>query len=189
MRGVGAGWVVAVLGDSGGGEQLSYLAEVYGAPLGLVAFAIMQLLVVSVRRSAVSGCFPLFQAMRTLNWKYHLGLVSLDVELADRTLSLSVSPVHAAIILHFQTKSESCSRDHPSLCASCGWLQALRAPAAGPGPGFWAWIYHRAQPRSPALLREHPAAPQLNTQPLSGGHCTQLLAAGSGSKPHPLTKS
>jgi len=48
----------------------------------------------------------LFQAMRTLNWKYHLGLVSLDVELADRTLSLSVSPVHAAIILHFQTKSE-----------------------------------------------------------------------------------
>lgn len=44
--------------------------------------------------------------MRTLNWKYHLGLVSLDVELADRTLSLSVSPVHAAIILHFQTKSE-----------------------------------------------------------------------------------
>lgn len=44
--------------------------------------------------------------MRTLNWKYHLGLVSLDVELADRTLSLSVSPVHAAIILHFQNKSE-----------------------------------------------------------------------------------
>lgn len=55
------------------------------------------------------GCkhLPLsFQAMRTLNWKYHLGLVNLDVELADRTLSLSVTPVHAAIILHFQTKSE-----------------------------------------------------------------------------------
>lgn len=56
--------------------------------------------------AALTGCFSLFQAMRTLNWKYHLGLVSLDVELADRTLSLSVSPVHAAIILHFQTKSE-----------------------------------------------------------------------------------
>ncbi|KAM9326792.1 anaphase-promoting complex subunit 2 [Gastrophryne carolinensis] len=45
------------------------------------------------------------KAMRTLNWKHHLGLVSLDVELADRTLSLSVSPIHAAIIIHFQNKS------------------------------------------------------------------------------------
>ncbi|KAM8934690.1 anaphase-promoting complex subunit 2 isoform 1-T1 [Pelodytes ibericus] len=44
------------------------------------------------------------KAMRTLNWKHHLGLVSLDVELADRTLSFSVSPVHAAIILSFQNK-------------------------------------------------------------------------------------
>ncbi|KAF7241088.1 Anaphase-promoting complex subunit 2 [Varanus komodoensis] len=42
--------------------------------------------------------------MRTLNWKHHLGLVNMDVELADRTLSLAVSPVHAAIILHFQSK-------------------------------------------------------------------------------------
>ncbi|MEE6504666.1 hypothetical protein FKM82_005286, partial [Ascaphus truei] len=45
------------------------------------------------------------KAMRTLNWKHHLGLVDLDVELADRTLSFSVSPVHAAIILNFQSKS------------------------------------------------------------------------------------
>ncbi|XP_044295686.1 anaphase-promoting complex subunit 2 [Varanus komodoensis] len=44
------------------------------------------------------------KAMRTLNWKHHLGLVNMDVELADRTLSLAVSPVHAAIILHFQSK-------------------------------------------------------------------------------------
>ncbi|XP_075041569.1 anaphase-promoting complex subunit 2 [Mixophyes fleayi] len=45
------------------------------------------------------------KAMRTLNWKHHLGLVTLEVELADRTLSFSVSPVHAAIILNFQNKS------------------------------------------------------------------------------------
>uniref|UniRef100_A0A8C5PE30 Anaphase-promoting complex subunit 2 n=1 Tax=Leptobrachium leishanense TaxID=445787 RepID=A0A8C5PE30_9ANUR len=45
------------------------------------------------------------KAMRTLNWKHHLGLVNLDLELADRTLSVSVSPVHAAIILNFQSKS------------------------------------------------------------------------------------
>uniref|UniRef100_A0A8C4V8E2 Anaphase-promoting complex subunit 2 n=1 Tax=Falco tinnunculus TaxID=100819 RepID=A0A8C4V8E2_FALTI len=54
---------------------------------------------------AYSKKYEKLKAMRTLNWKYHLGLVDLDVELADRTLSLSVSPVHAAIILHFQTKS------------------------------------------------------------------------------------
>ncbi|XP_061761729.1 anaphase-promoting complex subunit 2 [Nerophis ophidion] len=46
------------------------------------------------------------KAMRTLSWKPHLGSVTLDVELEDRTLSnLNVSPVHAAIILHFQDKS------------------------------------------------------------------------------------
>ncbi|XP_063172612.1 anaphase-promoting complex subunit 2 [Candoia aspera] len=44
------------------------------------------------------------KAMRTLSWKHHLGLVDLEVELADRTLSLSVSPGHAAVILHFQSK-------------------------------------------------------------------------------------
>ncbi|XP_069729188.1 anaphase-promoting complex subunit 2-like [Phaenicophaeus curvirostris] len=54
---------------------------------------------------AYSKKYEKLKAMRTLNWKHHLGLVSLDVELADRTLSLSVSPVHAAIILHFQSKS------------------------------------------------------------------------------------
>lgn len=51
---------------------------------------------------------PVFQAMRTLSWKPHLGSVTLDVELEDRTLTnLTVSPFHAAIILHFQEKSMS----------------------------------------------------------------------------------
>ncbi|KAL0965447.1 hypothetical protein UPYG_G00281380 [Umbra pygmaea] len=46
------------------------------------------------------------KAMRTLSWKPHLGSVTLDVELEDRTLTnLTVSPIHAAIILHFQDKS------------------------------------------------------------------------------------
>nr|XP_034958292.1 anaphase-promoting complex subunit 2 isoform X2 [Zootoca vivipara] len=44
------------------------------------------------------------KAMRTLSWKHHLGTVCLEVELADRTLSLSVTPAQAAIILHFQSK-------------------------------------------------------------------------------------
>lgn len=47
------------------------------------------------------------KAMRTLSWKPHLGSVTLDVELEDRTISsLTVSPIHAAIIMHFQDKSE-----------------------------------------------------------------------------------
>ncbi|XP_061556829.1 anaphase-promoting complex subunit 2 isoform X1 [Phycodurus eques] len=46
------------------------------------------------------------KAMRTLSWKPQLGSVTLDVELQDRTVSnVTVSPVHAAIILHFQDKS------------------------------------------------------------------------------------
>lgn len=44
--------------------------------------------------------------MRTLSWKPHLGSVTLDLELEDRTLTnLTVPPFHAAIILHFQEKS------------------------------------------------------------------------------------
>lgn len=50
--------------------------------------------------------FEKLKAMRTLSWKPHLGSVTLDVELEDRTLTeLTVSPFHAAIILHFQEKS------------------------------------------------------------------------------------
>ncbi|XP_034045788.1 anaphase-promoting complex subunit 2 isoform X2 [Thalassophryne amazonica] len=46
------------------------------------------------------------KAMRTLSWKSRLGSVTLDVELEDRLLTnLTVSPIHAAIILHFQDKS------------------------------------------------------------------------------------
>nr|XP_055056971.1 anaphase-promoting complex subunit 2 [Misgurnus anguillicaudatus]XP_055056972.1 anaphase-promoting complex subunit 2 [Misgurnus anguillicaudatus] len=49
--------------------------------------------------------FEKLKAMRTLRWKPHLGSVTLDVELEDRTIpNLTVSPVHAAIILHFQDK-------------------------------------------------------------------------------------
>ncbi|KAL4219155.1 Anaphase-promoting complex subunit 2 [Mactra antiquata] len=39
---------------------------------------------------------------RTLDWKSHLGLVNIDVELKDRILNFNVTPVHAAIIMQFQ---------------------------------------------------------------------------------------
>lgn len=47
------------------------------------------------------------QAMRTLSWKHTLGLVTMDVELADRTLSVAVTPVQAVVLLYFQDQGES----------------------------------------------------------------------------------
>uniref|UniRef100_W5LXH4 Anaphase-promoting complex subunit 2 n=1 Tax=Lepisosteus oculatus TaxID=7918 RepID=W5LXH4_LEPOC len=62
--------------------------------------------IVTQAMEAYTHRYEKLKAMRTLSWKSHLGSVTLDVELGDRTLSnLSVSPVHAAIILHFQDKS------------------------------------------------------------------------------------
>lgn len=46
------------------------------------------------------------QAMRTLSWKHTLGLVTMDVELADRTLSVAVTPVQAVVLLYFQDQGE-----------------------------------------------------------------------------------
>lgn len=51
--------------------------------------------------------FETLKGSRTLCWKNHLGFVDVEVELADRTLNLSVSTVHASIIMHFQDKSRN----------------------------------------------------------------------------------
>ncbi|XP_072840665.2 anaphase-promoting complex subunit 2 [Pogona vitticeps] len=80
------------------------------------------------------------KAMRTLNWKPHLGLVNLDVELADRTLSLSVSPVHAAIILHFQSKGTWTLEE---------LSEALKVPAASLRRKMTLWLQQ-------GVLREGP---------------------------------
>ncbi|KAM9779948.1 anaphase-promoting complex subunit 2 [Neosynchiropus ocellatus] len=100
-----------------------------------------------VRQSmdAYTHRYEKLKAMRTLSWKPHLGSVTLDLELQDRTLTdLTVSPFHAAIILHFQDKS-SWTLDELSakLCAPKElvqrklslWLQhgVLREEPAGPG--------------------------------------------------------
>lgn len=55
-----------------------------------------------------------FEAMkgnRTLVWKTHLGLVNLDLQIGDKKINLTVSPVHAAIIYQFQVKSEWMAED------------------------------------------------------------------------------
>ncbi|XP_033944599.1 anaphase-promoting complex subunit 2 [Pseudochaenichthys georgianus] len=62
--------------------------------------------VVCQAMEAYTHRYEKLKAMRTLSWKPHLGSVTLDLELEDRTLTnLTVSPIHAAIILHFQDKS------------------------------------------------------------------------------------
>jgi anaphase-promoting complex subunit 2 len=48
--------------------------------------------------------YEALKGMRTLQWKSHLGLVEVELELEDRTLSLTVSPMHATAIWHFQQK-------------------------------------------------------------------------------------
>lgn len=50
--------------------------------------------------------FESLKGNRTLVWKPHLGNVDLEIELKERTLQLSVSPVHATILWHFQDKRE-----------------------------------------------------------------------------------
>lgn len=50
--------------------------------------------------------FENLKGNRTLCWKPHLGMVSMDIELKDRTINVNVSPTKATILWHFQTKGE-----------------------------------------------------------------------------------
>ncbi|XP_060520265.1 anaphase-promoting complex subunit 2 [Cylas formicarius] len=52
-----------------------------------------------------TNAFEALKGSRTLHWKNNLGIVNLEIELNNRTLNLSVSPVHATIIMHFQDKN------------------------------------------------------------------------------------
>ncbi|RPD62311.1 hypothetical protein L226DRAFT_532671 [Lentinus tigrinus ALCF2SS1-7] len=48
--------------------------------------------------------FHQFKPDKKLHWLPHLGTISLDIELQDRTVSAEVPPLEAAIIEHFSTK-------------------------------------------------------------------------------------
>ena len=52
------------------------------------------------------AAYQSLKGLRTLEWKPHLGTVDLDLVLADRELSFSVSPIRATIIYQFQQQSE-----------------------------------------------------------------------------------
>lgn len=48
--------------------------------------------------------FEMLKGSRTLYWKNHLGMIDLEIELENRIINLSVNPVQATIIMHFQDK-------------------------------------------------------------------------------------
>lgn len=46
--------------------------------------------------------FKSLKGSRTLQWKPHLGLVDMELELEDRKLSFTVTPARASTIMYFQ---------------------------------------------------------------------------------------
>lgn len=92
------------------------------------------------------------KAVQTLSWKHTLGLVTVDVELADHTLSTAVAPLQAVVLLYFQDQAswtlEALSQvakilqrrmslwPHRVCCGAGGAPHLLRGGgAAAPGPG------------------------------------------------------
>ncbi|XP_058158763.1 anaphase-promoting complex subunit 2 [Dasypus novemcinctus] len=61
----------------------------------------------AIREALEAYCrkYEKLKAMRTLSWKHTLGLVTMDVELTDRTLSVAVTPVQAVVLLYFQDQA------------------------------------------------------------------------------------
>ena len=62
--------------------------------------------------------FKSLKGSRTLQWKPHLGLVELELELEDRTLSFTVTPARAATIMNFQQKRKYWKNKTKSKCTT-----------------------------------------------------------------------
>ncbi|EDV22414.1 uncharacterized protein TRIADDRAFT_28922, partial [Trichoplax adhaerens] len=54
--------------------------------------------------TAFAKHFEKLKAMRGLHWKYHLGLVNIQIEIANHQKQFSVTPLQASIIYLFQEK-------------------------------------------------------------------------------------
>lgn len=78
--------------------------------------------------------------MRTLSWKHTLGLVTMDVELADRTLSVAVTPVQAVVLLYFQDQGEPTAQALLTRGVWVGrtWATPCRPLPTGPSPACLA---------------------------------------------------
>nr|XP_018898040.1 PREDICTED: anaphase-promoting complex subunit 2 [Bemisia tabaci] len=62
--------------------------------------------IVKEHLNVYTKAFETLKGNRTLSWKPHLGAVNLDITIKDRTVNLTVTPIHATIICHFETKPE-----------------------------------------------------------------------------------
>lgn len=93
--------------------------------------------------------------MRTLSWKHTLGLVTMDVELADRTLSVAVTPVQAVVLLYFQDQGERPPQAGPD--AAGGWAGWQRPPHGAGGDGQRRRLARL--PTVPGRRRPQPAGP------------------------------
>ena len=58
--------------------------------------------------------YEALKGMRTLEWIPSLGMVKLDLELANGTQSFSVSPARATVIYHFENQGTN-STNHTAL--------------------------------------------------------------------------
>ena len=116
--------------------------------------------------------YEALKGMRTLEWIPSLGVVKLDLELANGTQSFSVSPTRATVIYHFENQGTDLpisifSQVFYSILYFYGWwlkynlrcivswkLDALRAKLGISGAtlrrhlNFWS---------NQGILREHPA--------------------------------
>ena len=63
--------------------------------------------------------FQTLKGNRTLVWKQHLGFANIDLEIGDKKINLTVSPIHAAII--YRSAHSGASRTHP-LCVCVALL-------------------------------------------------------------------
>ena len=61
---------------------------------------------VSEALDVYTKAFQTLKGNRTLVWKPHLGFANVDIEIGDKKINLTVSPIHAAIIYKFQEAAE-----------------------------------------------------------------------------------
>lgn len=50
--------------------------------------------------------YEAYKGNRTLCWRPVIGRVDIEIELSNKTLNLTVSPMHAVVIYEFQGQSE-----------------------------------------------------------------------------------
>lgn len=61
---------------------------------------------VSAMLSTYAAKYRSLKAPRKLQWRPSLGTVSLELAIGDQTLEFNVSPFHASVLMHFQSRPE-----------------------------------------------------------------------------------